>query len=68
MEYYVVDFVVAMDEGCAVFGLRGLVGEEGDHVVLVGDLADGLAGLFVFCCGLGLRDCVEGGDLAVVEA
>ena len=64
----VVDFVVAVDEGGAVLGLGGRVFEEGDHVVLVRDFADGFAGFLVFGRGLGLADGVEGGDLPVVEA
>lgn len=68
MEHDVVDLVVAVHKRRAVFGLRVGIREEGDHVVLVRDLADGLAGVFVFGCGLREGDCVEGGDLAVVEA
>jgi hypothetical protein len=68
VEYDVVDFVVAVDEGCAVFWLGRWVGEERYHFVLVRDLADWDARLFVFGGGLGVGDCVEGGDLAVVEA
>ena len=48
VENDVVDFVVAVDEGGAVSWLGRAVAEEGDHVVLVRDLADRLAGLFVF--------------------
>lgn len=68
VEDEVVDLVVAVDEGALVGGLGGGVAEEGYHVVLVGDLAYGLAGFFVLCRGLCLRDGVEGCDLAVVEA
>lgn len=68
MEDDVVDFVVAVDEGRAVLWLGAVVAEEGDHVVLMGDFADGFAGFFVFGGSLGLRDCVEGCDLAGVEA
>jgi hypothetical protein len=42
VKYHIVDLVVAVDECCAVLGLRGCVGEKGDHVVLMGDFADGL--------------------------
>lgn len=68
MEDDVVDFVVAVDESRAVLWLSAVIAEEGDHVVLVRDLTDGFAGFFIFGGSLGLRDCVEGCDLAGVEA
>ena len=68
VEDYIVDFVVAVNKGCAIFGLRARVREEGYHVVLVRDLSYGFSGFLVLGRGLGLRDGVEGGDLAGVEA
>ena len=68
VEDHVVDFVVAVDEGRAIGGLGGRVREERDHFVLVRDFAHGDVGFDVLCGGLGQRDGVEGGDLAVVEA
>jgi hypothetical protein len=48
VEDHVVDLVVAVDESCAVLGLRSRVAEEGNHVVLMRDLANGNTGLGVF--------------------
>ena len=64
----IVDFVVAVDKSGAVLGLGTAVLKEGDHVVLMGNLANSFACFFVFGRGLRLRDCVEGGELSVVEA
>ena len=68
MEDDVVDFVVAVDERRAIGGLGSRVREESDHLVLVRDFAHGDVGFDVLGGGLGERDGVEGGDLAVVEA
>ena len=68
VENDIVDLVVAVDEGRAVGGLRRRVAEERDHLVLVRDLAHGDVRFDVLGGGLGERDGVEGGDLAVVEA
>jgi len=68
MEDDVVDLVVAVDETTSVFWLCLGVTEKRDHVVLVWNLADGHAGLFVDGSALCLRDGVESFDLAGVEA
>lgn len=44
----IVNFVIAVDKGGAVLWLGSGVLEEGDHVVLVGKLADRVARVFVF--------------------
>ena len=67
MEDDVIYFVVAVDEGRAVGGLRGGLREEGRHFVELRDLAHGLLGVDVAGAGLGQGERFEEGDLAVVE-
>jgi hypothetical protein len=68
MEDNIVDLVIAMYKGRAVFRLCLWVAEEGYHVVLMRYLSDWFPSLLVFGGSLRLGDCVEGCDLAVVEA
>jgi hypothetical protein len=68
MEDHIINLVVAVHERAPVLGLRLRITEESDHGVLVRDLADGDLGLLIDGFGLRFGDCVEGGDLAVVEA
>ena len=63
----IVNLVVAMYKGRAVFWLCLWVLEEGHHVVLVWYLSYRFPSLLVFGGSLRLGDCVEGCDLAVVE-
>lgn len=64
----VVDLVVAVHEGRAVFGLGLGVFEEGHHLVVVRDFPDGFVGVFVAGLGLAFADGGECFELAVVEA
>lgn len=67
VEDHVIDFVVAVDEGGAVSGLGGLVGEEAHHLVEVRNVADGDLGVDVDGLGLGFGDDGESAYLTVVE-
>nr|POF25990.1 putative methylmalonate-semialdehyde dehydrogenase [acylating], mitochondrial [Quercus suber] len=64
----VVDLVVAVHEGAAVARLRRRLPEEGHHVVVVRDVADGLARVDVLGRGLRFRQRRERLQLPVVEA
>src|SRR4051794_20797591 len=68
VEDNVIDFVITVHQGAPILGLGLGVGKESYHVVLVWDLTDRLLGFLVDGGCLGLRDGVEGCDLAVVEA
>ena len=67
VEDEIVDLVVAVHEGPAVFGLGGGVAKEGDHVVVVRDLTYWHLGVYIDCLGLCFRDGGEGLELPVVE-
>lgn len=67
VEDHVVDLVVPVDQGAAVAGLGGGLFEEGDHVIKVGDRADGSLGVDVDSPRLGGGDAAEGFDLAIVK-
>jgi hypothetical protein len=57
-----------MHKRAPVLWLGGRVTEEGYHVVVVRDLAHGDTRFFVLGRGLGILNCREGFELAVVEA
>jgi len=64
----IVDLVVSVYKRRAVLRLRLRIFEEPDHLVVVRDLADWLAGVLVFGLRLALGDGRKGLDLAIVEA
>lgn len=64
----VVNLVVAVDEAAAVARLAGRVAEEGDHVVVVRDLADGHPAIDILGLRLRFGNGGEGCKLPVEEA
>lgn len=67
MEDEIVDFEVAVEEDAAIFGLGGGLGEVGEEILKVRELADGDPRVDVLCGSLGLREGGEGFDLSGVE-
>ena len=68
VEDYVVNFVVAVHERRPVLRLRLWLLEEADHLVVVWNLSDWLASVFVLCLRLTLRYGRKSLDLSVIEA